>query len=432
MTCTNCDPSTLTPESIIKTNKSMTKCAICGRHLTATLGQLKPLPKVLILGIDGYIGWALALHLLKEGYIVSGIDNYSRRRRVEEISSDSLTTIACTLDRRYILQSFTNYHEMPIDLSLHHSYHPVKAMLDHYKPDAIVHLAEQPSAPWSMISPKFCTETQYENVIGTLNLLWAMKETCPNAHLIKLGTMGEYGTPDCEIPEGFIPKQPCTLTRSTFDKCPMAGLPFPKSPFSFYHLSKVHDTHNIHFACSNWDLRSTDIMQGVVYGLNKCLDISEITRFDYDQYFGTVINRFCAQTISHNPMTLYGSGSQVRSFLPLKDSIQCLNIVIDNPPKKGEYRVFNQFENIYSLKSLANMVYQAASNLNLDPSIENIPNPRTEADSHYYNPVSERLRSLGYKPTTDINKEIFDLLNYLKHFADRVNPKVLYPTTTWK
>jgi nucleoside-diphosphate-sugar epimerase len=366
-----------------------------------------------------------------------------RRERVRQCGSDSLTPIQSELFRRTHLRSYPNYIDEVMNISLGDC-EPfiVRNILRELKPDTIVHLAEQPSAPWSMISPEKSSETQYQNVVGTLHLLWAMKEVCPEAHLVKIGTMGEYGTPNCDIPEGEIPNMCMRWTVKDLKRdsgyenidCPMKGLPFPKSPGSFYHLSKVHDTNNIIFACKNWNLRSTDIMQGVVFGVKVTGDEteSELTRFDYDQYFGTVINRFCAQAIIGHPLTVYGSGHQTRGFLPLKDSIQCLTIAIENPPELGEYRTFNQFENYYNIKWLANNVAIAAGDLDLDVEMSHIKNPRKEAEEHYYNPAHQKLFDLGYKPTRNIYEEIRNLLMDILPYNYRVIKEVIMPTTNWR
>lgn len=304
--------------------------------------------------------------------------------------------------------------------------------------DTIVHLAEQPSAPWSMINAEHAKVTQQENVLGTLDLLWAMKEECPNAHLVKIGTMGEYGTPDCDIPEGRIPVNCLSGSQwndsRVYQNCKMQGLLFPRSPGSFYHLSKVHDTHNIKFACDTWGLRSTDIMQGVLFGVRVTGDEpeEELTRFDYDEYFGTVINRFCAQALIEHPLTVYGLGNQQRGFLPLKDSIQCLTIAIENPPQEGEYRTWNQFENVYSINKLADMVCRRATELGYHASIKHIPNPRTELEEHYYNPHCQTLFDLGYNPTKDIELEIRNLLTDLEPYKDRIIKSVIMPKTSWR
>ena len=395
--------------------------------------------RVLILGIDGYIGYSLALYLLKQDYEVTGLDNFSRRALVSDVEGFSLTPILPISVREHYLRSFPNFIDSVFGVNLD-DYYTLDSLLKLIKSDVIVHLAEQPSAPYSMKDVRASMDTQYRNVLGTLSLLWAMKKNCPEVHLVKIGTMGEYGTPNCDIPEGEIPNQ-CLEDR--WDEmgaivnhpCPMAGLPFPKSPNSFYHLSKVHDTNNIIFACKNWGLTSTDIMQGVVFGTKTDYsnnDEQELTRFDYDEYFGTAINRFCVQAIIEHPLTVYGKGSQTRGFLPLKDSIQCLQIAIENPPKAGEYRVLNQFENIYSINNLADMICAEASDYGLHVGIAHIPNPRKELEHHYYNPTHEKLFSLGYNPTIEIREEINLLIQSILPYKDRVIEEVIMPKTNWR
>lgn len=395
--------------------------------------------RILILGWDGYIGYPLTQHLLSKGHNVFGIDNCSRRERVEEVGSNSLIPIISRDTRKDKLKMYYGammFQEVHQSLGMCSPTY-IRQILADLKPQAIIHLAEQPSAPWSMADPFKASVTQQENVIGTLHLLWAMKEECPDAHLIKLGTMGEYGTPPVDIPEGTISNKPCAWTIDhtgalLSKKCPMSGLLFPRQAGSFYHLSKVHDTFNIEFACRNWGLNSTDIMQGVVFGLNETDDESLLTRFDYDEYFGTAINRFCAQVIIDHPLTVYGKGNQQRGFIPLKDSIQCIEIALNNPPNHGEYRTFNQFENIYSINHLANMVAAGARFLGYDPGIQHLKNPRKEAEDHYYNPTCEKLFKLGYKPIHNIQQEIIQLLNDLIPYKDRVIEKVIMPKTNWR
>lgn len=385
--------------------------------------------KILILGSDGYIGYPLIISLLKDNHQVMGIDDHSRRERVKEISGGSLTPILKPFERRRFLKH--NYKNYSGELSFSLGEVPssfLSSILKEFKPDTIVHLAEQPSAPWSMKSAEHAKVTQLRNVIGTLDLLWAMKEQCPSAHLVKLGTMGEYGTPNCDIPEGRIPSDVPDCGGS---KCPMAGLLFPRTPGSFYHLSKVHDTFNIEFACRNWGLRSTDIMQGVLFGvkIHRDQSIDEITRFDYDQYFGTVINRFCTQAIIGHPLTIYGRGNQTRGFLPLKDSIQCLKIAINNPPLEGDYRTFNQYESIHKLNDLAEII---RSIIGSKLQIDHIYNPRLELEDHRYDTTNSNLLNLGYVPTTDIRQEISDLISDILPYASRVNSKSILPTTDWR
>lgn len=386
--------------------------------------------KIIVLGADGYIGYPLTLHLLNLGHEVATLDNEIRRQRVRGIRSNSLTEISKWYERKEYLKSKVGYlGNFAFHLGKNDPNY-LRIYLKDIKPDAIVHLAEQPSAPWSMIDPYKAATTQQENVIGTLHLLWAMKEECPNAHLVKLGTMGEYGTPDCVIPEGKIPKDCINIKGRHWPECSMQGLLFPRTAGSFYHLSKVHDTYNIEFCCRNWGLRSTDIMQGVVFGLMST-EPEEITRFDYDEYFGTAINRFCAQAIIEHPLTVYGKGNQKRGFLPLKDSIECLTIALNNPPEEGEYRTLNQFESVYSINELADIVCRSAKVWGLQVGSQHISNPRKEAEDHYYNPIREKLPALGYEPTVDIEGEVTELIGQLLPFKDRVKKDVILPRTKW-
>lgn len=394
--------------------------------------------KVLVLGSDGYIGYPLTIELLKTGYEVMGLDDYSRRRRVTEMGSESLTPIEPAIMRKsHLGQTYDNYYsEVGCSLGNDTSGY-IKSILASFQPKTIVHLAEQPSAPWSMISAETCKQTQLSNVLGTLDLLWAMRDECPDAHLIKIGTMGEYGTPDCDIPEGMIPDKCMDKNTSIGDAledpadCPMAGLPFPRSPNSFYHLSKVHDTHNIIFACKTWGLTATDIMQGIVYGVRvekeKGLDL---TRFDYDECFGTVVNRFCTQAVAGLPMTVYGGGGQVRGFLPLKDSIRCLILAITNPPDAGAYRTFNQFGTVVSVLELTQIIDTEAQHYGFRPTIRQLGNPRTEQENHYFNPTNKTLVDLGYTPS-QMRDQIGILIGDIIKYKDDVIKTVINPTISW-
>lgn len=368
--------------------------------------------KILILGSDGYIGWPLALSLQRSGHEIVGVDNLSRRRR----APDCLTPILSSNERGEIVDTF--YTDA------------TRIVMGYFKPDCIIHLAEQPSAPWSMAMRGWCEETVLENIRSTLFILWLMKTEAPNTHLVKLGTMGEYGTPDCEIPEGKIPH--CLADQTETYECPMKGLQFPRSPGSFYHASKVADSVFIEMCCRLWGLRSTDIMQGIVFGLNHWDPEHLVTRFDYDQYFGTVINRFCTQAVAGLPITPYGKGGQTRGFLPLSDSIECIKLAVENPPRPGEYRVFNQFARTYSITELAEQVARAAILVGLNPSVTHVENPRVEAESHIYEPRSDGLRALGYNPTWDIQELITRLIKALIPFKDNIVESVIAPTTRWR
>jgi UDP-sulfoquinovose synthase len=375
--------------------------------------------------MDGYIGWSLAMHLAKRNHIVSGVDNFSRRANVESLGSHSAIPI---LDMQERLSAFKRIHGQNIsffegDLL---DYDFLADVVKQTHPDAIVHLAEQPSAPFSMIDRNHAIYTQHNNIEGTLNVLYAMKEFVPESHLVKLGTMGEYGTPNIDIPEGFFEIE----FRGRKDI-----LPFPRQPGSLYHLSKVHDSANIMFACRVWKLCSTDIMQGVVYGTRtqEMVDDSLMTRFDFDESFGTVINRYCAEAVIGLPLTPYGQGKQKRGFIDLVDSIQCLTIAIENPAAKGEYRVFNQLDEVYSIAELAERVVTAARKFRLDIKIKNLPNPRIEKEEHYYKVDHEQLRKLGFKPTRTIEETLDIMLKDLSKYRDRVleRSEAILPKTTW-
>lgn len=382
--------------------------------------------RVFIAGIDGYLGWSLAQYLTARGHEVAGTDTFFRRAWVEEVGSVSALPVYSIQER---LAAFAERYGKPLNFRTGDlmDYEFLTGYLRDFQPEAVVHLGEMPSAPYSMIDQQHATFTQQNNVIGSLNLLWAIRETCPEAHLVKLGTMGEYGTPNVDIPEGFFEVE----FRGRKDY-----MPFPRQANSFYHLTKVHDTNNTMFACKTWGLRSTDIMQGVVFG-TRIDEMGEDprlrSRLDFDQCFGTAINRFACQAVIGHPLTVYGSGGQTRGFLPLRDSMQCLTIAIENPPKPGEYRVFNQFEECYTIEELALKVKQAATEIGMDTEIAFYDNPRTERDSHYYNPDRQHLINLGYKPSHDVVAEVKIMLQDLLPHRERIMEKweILVPDIRW-
>jgi len=382
--------------------------------------------KVLIAGIDGYLGWALAQYLTARGHEVGGADIFHRRRWVAEMGGHSATPVMEMPDR---LRAFEKrWGKAPFfrvgDLT---DWDFVYELFRDYQPDAVVHLGECPSAPYSMIDVHHATWVQTNNIVGTFNILFATREIVPEAHLVKLGTMGEYGTPNVDIPEGFFEVE----YRGRKDR-----LPFPRQAGSWYHWSKVHDSNNIMFACKIWGLRSTDIMQGVVYGTR--IDEMEgderlLTRLDFDQSFGTAINRFCCQAVIEEPMTPFGKGHQRRGFLPLRDSMQCLTLAIENPPEAGEYRVFNQFEEAYDITELARKVQRVARGLGIEARIRNLENPRLELEEHYFKPDHQHLLDLGYEPTHDMEAELRIMLTDLQRYRERIEAfkEVLIPDIRW-
>ncbi len=382
--------------------------------------------RVLITGVDGHLGWTLSMYLAERGHEVAGIDDYSRRRWVGEMGSQSAIPIAQMADRLVAYREHLgqNLRFFKGDLL---DYDFVLNAYKVFKPEAIVYLGEMPSAPYSMVDVHHAVDTQKNNILGTLVTLYAMKEACPECHLVKLGTMGEYGTPNVDIPEGFFEIE----YRGRKDR-----LIFPRKAGSWYHQTKVHDTHNVEFACRIWGMRSTDIMQGVVYGtyIDAMGDDPRMrTRFDFDQSFGTAINRFCCQTVIGLPITPFGKGHQKRGFLPLRDSMQCLTIAIENPPKASEYRTFNQFEEVYDVTELAQKVQAAGKKLGLDVEVRNLENPRMEAEEHYYNPDHQHLLDLGYQPTHDMDGELEIMLKDLIPNRVRIESRkeAVFPDIQW-
>ena len=382
--------------------------------------------RVFIPGVDGYLGWTLAQYLVARGHDVAGCDLFLRRKWVEEMGSQSATPVASMKTRLAAFRE-KNRKELIFKEGDLRNYDFVLQFFRSFQPEAIVHLGEMPAAPYSMIDVHHCSFTQINNIVGTLNMLYAMKETCPEAHMVKLGTMGEYGTPNIDIPEGFFTIE----YRGRTDT-----LPFPRQAGSWYHQTKVHDSHNIMFACKIWGLRSTDIMQGVVFGtrIDEMGDDERLlTRFDFDQCFGTAVNRYCAQAVIGMPLTPYGKGHQRRGFLPLRDSMQCLTIALENPPDKGEYRVLNQFEEVYDLTELALKVQKVAIGLGFKVEVRNVENPRFELEEHYYNPDHQNLLDLGYQPTHDIEGEMQIMLNDLIKYKRRIEARAhaLIPDIRW-
>ena len=382
--------------------------------------------KVLITGIDGYSGWPLALHLLARGHDICGIDSFVTRRRVREVGSWSATPIPSWTRRqaavRELLGKAIRFHRGSLS-----NYEFVRGVLADERPDAIVHLAEQRSAPYSMIDVHHAVATQVENVTGTLHLVYAMKEAVPDAHLVKMGTMGEYGTPNVDIPEGFFEVE----FRGRKDR-----LPFPRQAGSFYHWSKVFDSGNVAFATRIWSLRSTDVMQGVIYGIRtpEITDDRLLTRFDFDETWGTALNRFIAQAILGLPITPYGKGEQRRGFIALEDSMQSLRIALEHPAEPGEYRVFNQFDAAYSVNELAETVARVAGESGLTPTIEHPPDPRVEAEQHYYQPLHDQLLGLGYHRTRALEEVVREIFRDLTRYRRRLEAKryVVAPTVQWR
>ncbi len=381
--------------------------------------------KVLVIGGDGYCGWATALHLSNQGYEVGILDSLVRRYWDSKLGVDTLTPIAPIQKR---LQRWQDLTGKSIDLFVGDitDYSFLSKTLHQFEPEAIVHFGEQRSAPYSMIDREHAVLTQVNNVVGTLNVLYAMQSDFPDCHLVKLGTMGEYGTPNIDIEEGYI-----TIEHNGRKDT----LPYPKQPGSFYHLSKVHDSHNIQFACKIWGLRATDLNQGIVYGVlteETGMDEILINRLDYDGVFGTALNRFCIQAATGHPLTVYGKGGQTRGLLDIRDTVRCIEIAIANRAEVGQFRVFNQFTEMFSISDLALMVKKAGNAMGLDVEIDHLENPRVELEEHYFNAKNTKLLDLGLQPHYLSDSLLDSLLNFATKYKDRTDKKQILPKVSWR
>jgi UDP-sulfoquinovose synthase len=382
----------------------------------------------MIFGADGYIGWPLALHLAaKEDTRVVLVDNLVTRRLVQSVGSDSLVPIPSMRERVSAYRRITGRDNMVFVEADARDPRQVDEILSHFTPQSIAHLAQQRSAPFSMIDQEHALYTQVNNVATNLNILYSMARHSPDASLVKMGSMGEYGTPEVEITEG-----PIEIVRKSRKYLGM----FPRSGQSWYHLSKVFDTHNVMLANRLHGLRATDVMQGVVYGtrVDEVTDDSLSTRFDFDSIWGTVINKYVVQTVILNKLLIYGVGRQTRGFLSLYDSVNCLSLLLQNPPAEGEYRVVNQLDETYDTIQLANKVKKIAEEFGYYVDLEPIPNPRVEKERHFYEVERKLLPKLGFrrqKEMEEVIREIFRVVIAHKARADKMRD-LIYPTVVWR
>lgn len=381
--------------------------------------------RIMILGGDGYLGWPTAMYFSNRGHEVATVDNFTRRFCHLERGTDSLTPIHPLQERIEAWREVTGKEIRPYILDIT-DYRLLTRAVSEFEPETIIHYGEIPSAPYSMIDRDHAVFTHENNVIGTLNVLWAMREIVPDAHLVKLGTMGEYGTPNIDIEEGYIEIE---------HKGRKDVLPFPKQAGSFYHQTKVHDSNNIRFACRVWGLRATDLNQGVVYGIHTdetVLDPRLLTRFDYDEIFGTALNRFCVQAVVGHPLTVYGKGHQTRGFLNIRDTLQCVELATLHPAASGEMRVFNQFTETFSVMELAETVKEAARHLGYEVELYHFENPRVEAEEHYYNPAHSKLLELGLQPTYLSEELVETVIHAIEQYKDRIDYDSIAPATKWR
>lgn len=381
--------------------------------------------KVLILGGDGYLGWPTAMHLASNGFDVTVVDNYYRRhlaKRTDSLSLFDTPDLVSRCDHFYKRTGFNINYEIGNLADPEFTFQVVKE----HTPETIIHYAEQPSAPYSMKGFSEAHDTFNNNLNVTFNCIWAIKDICPNAHLIKLGTMGEYGTPNIDIEEGWL-----TIEHNGRSD----RFLYPRAAGSLYHTTKVLDTDLLWFYVRTYGLRVTDLMQGPVYGLLTEEANSEIKlfpSFQYDDIFGTVVNRFLVQAVVGTPLTVYGKGGQTRGYLNLKDTLQCVKIAAETPANSGELRVFNQITETFSVLELAEKVVSAAKQFGLKVDIEAIPNPRKELEEHYYNPTYTGLKDLGLNPNYMCDESLGEILEIILANADKINRNLIHPRVAWR
>ncbi|MBW1990683.1 MAG: NAD-dependent epimerase/dehydratase family protein [Deltaproteobacteria bacterium] len=381
--------------------------------------------RVLILGGDGYLGWPTAMHLSQKGHEVMVVDNYFRRKVCTELNCEPLLPVPNLHQRTELWRALTGY-SIRVEIGDVCHYPFIARVFREFAPEGVVHYAEQPSAPYSMLNREAAAFTLINNLVSTLNLIHAVAETDPACHIVKLGTMGVYGTPNIDIEEGYLEVE-YKGRKHTFL--------YPKCPGSFYHLTKSQDGDMLYFYCRMWDIRVTDLNQGPVYGLEingSFLDDRLAPIFNYDAIFGTVLNRFLVQAVAGIPLTVYGKGGQTRGYLNIKDTLACVELALLNPPSPGQYRVFNQFVETFTVNDLARKTQEAGKELGLQVEINHLPNPRKEAEEHYYNPTHTGLLSLGLKPHYLTTETLIEMLTLVQRYRDRINPRHILPEVSWR
>ena len=380
--------------------------------------------KVLVLGGDGYLGWPTAMLFSNKGHEVIAVDNYFRRTAAVELDSEALISSPDLLQRAKIWKEITE-KEIKVHIGDITDYGFISNIFVKYKPETVIHYAEQPSAPYSMMDRNKAAFTVQNNLIGTLNIIHAVHETVPDCHIIKLGTMGEYGTPDIDIEEGWLEIE----HKGRKDK-----FLFPRQAGSVYHTTKIQDTDLLWFYVRTWGVKVTDLMQGPVYGLSTDeadLDPRLVPNFHYDEIFGTVLNRFLVQAIAGHPLTVYGKGNQVRGYLNIKDTMACVFLSAHKPAKSGELRIFNQLTETFSVNELAEKVKNVGYKLGYQVEVESIENPRVEKEEHYYNPTYSGLIDLGLSPhylTDDVLEGMFKIV---EQYKGQINKDAIYRGIRW-
>ena len=380
--------------------------------------------KILILGGDGYLGWPTAMALAAKGHSVSVMDNYFRRLVSLETRSEPLFPTPNLDERAQRFEARTG-HRITVHIADCSDYRQLARIVEQSSPDTIIHYAEQPSAPYSMMGFEQARLTLNNNINATFNVIWSVLEYVPDCHVIKLGTMGEYGTPEIDIEEGWIEIQ----HKGRKDK-----FLFPRQAGSLYHTTKVLDTDLLWFYVRTCDLKVTDLMQGPVYGLSTDeseLDPELLPNFHYDDIFGTVVNRFLVQAVSGMPLTVYGKGGQTRGYLNIRDTLQCIELAMMNPPGKGELRIMNQFTEQFTVLELADRVRSVGNNMGLNVEVESIANPRKEKEDHYYNACHTGLMDLGLKPHYMTDDVIAAMLEHVQKYRSSIDVDKILPRVRW-
>jgi UDP-sulfoquinovose synthase len=380
--------------------------------------------KILVLGGDGYLGWPTAMRLSAAGHEVMAVDNYLRRRLCLEHSVEPLFEVPDLAVRARLWREASD-REVAVRIGDLSDWSLAAEVFSGFRPEALVHYAEQPSAPYSMIDRHAASLTLTNNLLTTLNIIHAVRQFAPDCHIVKLGTMGEYGTPDIDIEEGWLEIE---------HKGRKDRFLFPRQSGSLYHTTKIMDTDLLWFYVRVWGLRVTDLMQGPVYGLETEEaggDERLYSFLNYDEIFGTVLNRFAVQAVAGFPLTVYGAGGQTRGFLNIEDTLNCIRLSIDNPAAAGELRVFNQFTETFSVEELAERVARVARRLGFAAEIRSVPNPRKEAERHYYNPVHTGLLSLGLEPHYLTDEVLAGLIDTVARYKDRIDPGRILRNVRW-
>jgi UDP-sulfoquinovose synthase len=381
--------------------------------------------KILVLGADGYLGWPTCMYFSERGHEVTGVDNYFRRMAAIELDGEALIPNPNLIERVSLWKKITG-KKIEIIIGDVTDYPFLKKIFDHVKPDTVIHYAEQPSAPYSMISYDKAALTLKNNLISTLNVVYAVKEVVPQCHIIKIGTMGEYGTPGIDIEEGWIEIE---------HKGRKDSFLFPRQASSLYHTTKIHDTDMLWFYVRTWGLSVTDLMQGPVYGIftdESERDIGLMPNFHYDEVFGTVLNRFIVQAVCGYPLTVYGKGSQVRGYLNIKDTMQSVYLSATQPPGHGQLRILNQFTETFSVNQLAQRIKKTGLIFGFTVEIDHIENPRIEKEDHYYNPTYTGLLELGLKPHYLTDQILEGFFKIVEKYKKNINRRVIYRGIKWR